>query len=198
MRTVALNGKMLALNQSSILTGTQLTVWLGFDAFFYAAKTVDYLADLVARKAQAHAELDQRQAVRVRRETEARAFNASLAVPAKWATAPKDVLRGSSSGSNGDGLKRSSVVHALLEGDIRESRPLRRSGDLLCSAQSSQNGRQWSDNPQMDHLPGENSSFKVTCKACLKLCAQWAVSHHPVTKSSKSIGRHAGDWTWKG
>ena len=41
MGTVALNGKMLVLNQSSIPTGTQLTVWLGFDAFFYAAKTVD-------------------------------------------------------------------------------------------------------------------------------------------------------------
>ncbi len=180
MGTVALNGKMLVLNQSSIPTGTQLTVWLGFDAFFYAAKTVDYLADQVARKAQAHAELDQREAVRVRRETEARAFNASLAVPAKWATAPKDVLRGSLSGSIGDGLKRNSVLHVLVGEDIRGGRLLRRSGDLLCSAQPTQNGRKWSDNPDMDHLPGEDSSFKVTRKACLKLCAQWAPSRDPV------------------
>jgi hypothetical protein len=184
--TVALNGKTLVLNQPSITPGTQLTVWLGFDGFFYASLAAEYEADQVARKAQAQAEQDRREADRDRRAADAKAFNASLAVPAKWATANKDVLSGLSAGSNGDGLKRNSVAHVLLKEDLkrsrrsRRSRLIRRSGDLLCSSESSQNGRQWSDNPQMDHLPGEDSSFKVTCKACLKLCAQWAPSHDPV------------------
>jgi hypothetical protein len=142
--TVALNGKTLVLNQPSVPTGTQLTVWLGFDGFFYASLTSEYEADQAARKSQAQAEQDRREADQARRTADAKAFNASLAVPAKWATANKDVLSGLSAGSHGDGLKRNSVVHVLLGEDLKRGRPIRRSGDLLCSAQSSQNGRQWS------------------------------------------------------
>jgi hypothetical protein len=123
------------------------------------------------RERQRHADEIERKA-QERRE-QARLFNFALPIPVKWLPGHRIVLSGLSANSWGDGSRRNTVYHVVLQEPLHVGRLKRSTGDLLCSTNR---GRFDLGGPAQktsltEELPDYNEAYqyRVTCKTCLAI-----------------------------
>lgn len=98
-------------------------------------------------------------------------------LPFKYDVGEKEVLSGLSERSWGDGRRKNTVIHLLVEEDWTQGRMKRKAGDFLCTSLSGSNGNGWSgQNLRLRAHNGENQEYTpaVTCKQCLKMMNKYA------------------------
>lgn len=173
---VVVQGQELPLKDGKevLAPGTHVQVWVDFH--FVCATSADIQAQEVARKALAEQQARQHKADLERRHAEDLAFNRSLKLPVKWHPDIKDVLSGLSEKSDGSGRNRATVLHIRLREDLQDGRLRRSAGDMLCTSNSKNNGRQWYGQPYEE-------SGRVTCVRCLALAKKWQVADAPAEAS---------------
>ena len=95
-------------------------------------------------------------------------------LPVRWQVGQKDVLRGLSARSWGDGRSKATVNHIHLLEPLEKGRLVRTAGDFLCTAAQGSNGRRWSS-VEATALDGDGGNYqpKVTCSKCLSLARHW-------------------------
>ena len=175
-RTLTLQGVVMHLPKDGPPTaGTAVQAWLSGSGNFVCATL-----DEIERDAQARLDAEAAEAERRRQKlnavrADAEAFNARIALPAKWDTGIKDVLSGLGENSWGDGRSNSTVEHILLLDPMEDGRLKRKAGDLLCTSAGSTNGKRWSSRLAERSHDGKGATYqpKVTCKACLALAKRW-------------------------
>lgn len=124
------------------------------------------------RKEQELLEIQKKNIFRINAEI----FFQQFCFPFKYDVGEKEVLSGLSENSWGDGRRKNTVIHLLLEEDWTDGRLRRKKGDFLCTSCSGSNGNSWSgQNLQIRHHDGENQQYmpKVSCKQCLKMMERW-------------------------
>lgn len=97
-------------------------------------------------------------------------------IPFSFRVGIKEVLSGLSESSWGDGARKNSKNHIILDESISIGRLKRNSGDFLCSQQA--NAANWSgqnDESLVHEHPQNGSTVKlpITCKACLKKLSKY-------------------------
>ncbi len=92
----------------------------------------------------------------------------------RWQVGQKDVLRGLSARSWGDGRSKATVNHIHLLEPLEKGRLVRTAGDFLFTAAQGSNGRRWSS-VEATALDGDGGNYqpKVTCSKCLSLARHW-------------------------
>lgn len=109
--------------------------------------------------------------LRNRDATLAKEFYSKINIPFKFDVGEKEVLSGLSVNSMGDGRRKNTVIHLLVEEDWTQGKFTRKKGDFLCTSKSGSNGNSWSgQNLKIRYVDGENEEYipKITCKQCLK------------------------------
>ena len=94
--------------------------------------------------------------------------------PVRWQVGQKDVLRGLSARSWGDGRSKATVNHIHRLEPLEKGRLVRTAGDFLFTAAQGSNGRRWSS-VEATALDGDGGNYqpKVTCSKCLSLARHW-------------------------
>ena len=94
--------------------------------------------------------------------------------PVRGQVGQKDVLRGLSARSWGDGRSKATVNHIHLLEPLEKGRLVRTAGDFLFTAAQGSNGRRWSS-VEATALDGDGGNYqpKVTCSKCLSLARHW-------------------------
>ena len=94
--------------------------------------------------------------------------------PVRWQVGQKDVLRGLSARSWGDGRSKATVNHIHLLEPLEKGRLVRTAGDFLFTAAQGSNGRRWFS-VEATALDGDGGNYqpKVTCSKCLSLARHW-------------------------
>ena len=170
--TVAVRGEQLAFRDRAQAPhpGTELRVWVG--RWIECATAEEWRQAQREREEAAQREREQHRLQEEARQARARAFNARLALPARWEPGIKDVLSGLSERSSGNGCSRATVVHVLLREPLQAGRLVRQAGDFLCTSAAGDNGKRWSGDAGLG-LDGHDRAAAVSCKACLRLAASW-------------------------
>lgn len=107
-------------------------------------------------------------------------FFQQFSFPFKYDVGEKEVLSGLSENSWGDGRRKNTVIHLLLEEDWTDGRLKRKAGDFLCTSKNGSNGNSWSEqNLHIRHHDGQNQQYmpSVTCKQCLKFLKRYEKSN---------------------
>lgn len=173
--TLLVEGVSLRLTEDAPEPGTAVRVWLSGSGFFVCATVDDIERESQARRdAEAAEAAHRRQRLNARR-VEAEAFNARIALPAKWDVGIKDVLPGLSECSWGDGRSKATVEHIHLLEPLVQGRLTREAGDFLCTSANGANGKRWSSKVAERRHDGDGQPYQpiVSCKACLVLARKW-------------------------
>lgn len=149
-----------------LANGIWLEVWQLPSGVFVGAKAEDVDGGRAAKAARDEAAHNARHEHEERLRIQARAFNASLQIPARWTP-------GVIADASGNRLKVIAYdvyereVHVLLRQAIREGRLIRAAGDLLCQRLRRKDGGGMSAALRL----GEYT--RVTCHACLTAAKRW-------------------------
>lgn len=143
-------------------SGTLLEVWHHSNGMFIGAKAEDVDAARVARAARDEVTKGALREREERLRSEALAFNASLAIPARWI--PGAMVDDSVHLEVTAHDMRDRDIHVLLKQAIHAGRLVRTAGDFLCKRR---NGGK--------HLPAQalREDTRVSCSACLVAAKRW-------------------------
>lgn len=145
--------------------GTSLEVWQLPSGVFVGAKAEDVDGAREAKAARDEAVHDARHGHEDRLRIQARAFNTSLQIPARW-------VPGVIADSSGSHLRVTAHdlhecdIHVLLKQAIRDGRLIRAAGDFLCQRLRRKDGGDMSAQ-RLDEYT------RVTCQACLTAAKRW-------------------------
>ena len=106
---------------------------------------------------------------RKKRHIEALTFNSRIKLPVKWRSVYKTVLSGLLQNSTGDGRKKNTVVHVLLEEELSDNRFRRKKDELLCT--SIEKGK-YSVIDAAEEYSDTTYQSKVTCKKCIEILSK--------------------------
>lgn len=163
------DGVKIRFVDESLPPGTKVV--MDTDSWIWATRLEDYLAKKASVK-EDQAQQKKAEKERLRKiEIQARAFHNNLDFPVAYSVGRKSVLSGLSQNSSGDGQKKNSVHHLLLEEDFQSGRLKRSTGDFLCTSKSGDNGKRWV-NPRVD-TGRSNYRPEINCKQCLKILSQF-------------------------
>jgi hypothetical protein len=149
--------------------GTWLEVWRLPSGVFVGAKAEDVDGAREAKAARDEAVHDARHGHEERLRIQARAFNASLQIPARW-------VPGVIADSSGSHLRvtahdlQECDIHVLLKQEIRDGRLIRKPADLLCRRSVG-----LGSGHRLTVRPIDGA--KVTCKECLALAKRWRIDN---------------------
>jgi hypothetical protein len=163
------DGVKIRFVDESLPAGTK--VIMDTDSWIWAMKVEDHQAKVEKAKQEQRKRQQVEEERRRKIEEQARVFHESIDFPVTYSVGRKAVLSGLSLDSWGDGQKKNSVHHLLLEEDFQSGRLQRKAGDFLCTSLSGNNGKLWVD-PRVKHGQSEYMP-EVTCKQCLKIISKF-------------------------
>ena len=167
--TVIIEGVTFAFIDETLDDGTEVVFWLGNWGYCYKKSDLDEYKAI--RERQLKQEEFERKKLSNKRRKQANAFYEAYDVPFKFHINIKDVLSGLTENSMGNGTKKNTVYHVILDEDFTQGRLKRSSGEFLCSqpkiASNWGNGR----GDQTWHTDSDGTEYvpQVNCKACLKI-----------------------------
>lgn len=131
------------------------------------------------REAQRIAEAKRLEQREIELHEKAALFWQSYNIPFLFKVGIKEVLSGLSESSWGDGARKNSKTHIILDEPISIGRLKRNSSDFLCSQQA--NIANWShqNNESLVYqhpLSGDAVNLPITCKSCLKKISKYICS----------------------
>lgn len=116
------------------------------------------------------------------RKQKADDFYKSLNFPVAYHVGVKEVLSGLSASSWGDGQKRNSAIHLILDEDFESGRLKRQKREFLCSQQKQVANWSGQNDSQLYAHHGRDLKWvpEITCKQCLKKLDKY-IKREPVT-----------------
>lgn len=148
-----------------LATGAWLEVWQLSSGVFVGAKAEDVDDARAAKSAREEAVQDARRENEERLLNQARAFNASLQIPARWVPGVIADASGNHSRVTAHDLDECDI-HVLLKQAMHDGRLIRKPADLLCRRSVGSGGGHRLKVTAME-------GAKVTCKECLALAKRW-------------------------
>jgi len=160
---VKVGSELLQFTDTPYSNGTEVNVYLSQN--FYCETTAEIEAKRQVQEEQQRQRQQAALEAEQRRADEAKRFNDSLNIPARWTPEIKRVLSGLSETSAGNGCYKNTVAHVYLLEDLNEGRLNREAGNFLCTTDKGY----LSDS--LDYQ--DEYATKVTCKKCLEIAKRW-------------------------
>ena len=147
--SLTINGHRLRFIDQGIEPGTEVFRMSNWGI----AKRKSDVLEYKKQREQIQREMDlEADRLRHKRRDKALDFHSSIKFPAKYHIGIKENLSGLSANSFGDGHKKNTVYHLILNEAFKEGRVERKPGEFLCSQSNSKYGANWSGRRKIDIL----------------------------------------------